>query len=419
MPGSPRHGQILRTVVKANKLFFLSRCGKLSAHPFDLSASLIDPHQAPAQDSTPQPCIFPIDDTLKILYVPSTTLGQLLKDAHRHVLCLKRFGAQSSMDVPFHEFFIHVAMPQRGEMELVEVWLSPTPVSFDKTHNMRIAANGEMLLGCWEREESREAELDHLVWQAYEQILTFCETAGYPNLFRMWNYFPAINTDQKGLERYNRFCVGRHKAFAERFTDLQSVLPAASAVGTQGGPIQIIFLAGKQPGTHIENPRQVSAYHYPRLYGPQSPSFARATLAGSPGTNRQLYLAGTASIVGHATCHVGEPIKQTRETLENIEKLLEAAAWNTSKAVGGDAGSSGLLKVYMRQASDYEKIQGVISTGKFQSFPAIFLIGDMCRKELLVEIEGIWSSGESGILQALEGGRLKKSQVSSKGALAK
>ncbi len=367
----------------------------MAAHPFDLSASLVDRHQALAQDPSSYSANSSINDALKIIYVPSTTIDQFLNDAHDHALGLIRFSSQGSVRVPSSDLSIHVAMPQIGETELVEVWLSRTPVSFDQTRSLRTAGNGEFLLGCLECGESPEVELDHLVCAAYEHILAFCETAGYPNLFRMWNYFPAINTEQNGLERYKRFCVGRHKAFAAKFLDLQSVLPAASAVGTQSGPVQIIFLAGNQPGRHFENPRQVSAYHYPPLYGPQSPSFARATMVRSSKDKSFLYVAGTASIVGHATQHVGSPVHQTRETLENIEKMLEDGAWSTSQAVREDGGSSGLSKVYMRQGADFEKIQGVISTGRFQSFPTMFLIGDMCRKELLVEIEGVWSSGES------------------------
>ncbi|MBA3613534.1 MAG: hypothetical protein H0W49_11625 [Nitrospirales bacterium] len=365
----------------------------MAAHPFDLSALLVDPHQALAHDPRPHTGISPIRDALKIVYVPSTIIGQFLNDAPGHVLGMMRYGTQASVRSTSSDLSIHVAMPQIGEMELVEVWLSRTPVSLDQTRPLSTAGNGEFLLGCWECGESPEVELDHLVCAAYEHILAFCETAGYQNLFRMWNYFPAINTEQDGLERYKRFCVGRHKAFAARFSDLQSVLPAASAVGTQGGPVQIVFLAGKQPGTHIENPRQVSAYHYPSVYGPQSPSFARATMVGSSKAKRLLYVAGTASIVGHATQHVGDPAKQTSEILSNIEKLLQQSTWDTTENFHNRA-SPDLLKVYMRLKADLKQVQRVISAGGLERIPALFLIGDLCRKDLLVEIEGIWGSEE-------------------------
>ena len=131
-------------------------------------------------------------------------------------------------------------------------------------------------------------------------------TLGFSDLFRIWNYFPEINGDRDGLERYQRFCMGRHQAFSEHYGDYKLALPAASAVGTLSGPFQLYFLAGRQKAIHIENPRQISAYDYPPMYGPKSPSFARATLT-SISKSSYLFLAGTASIVGHATQHQEDP----------------------------------------------------------------------------------------------------------------
>ena len=40
----------------------------------------------------------------------------------------------------------------------------------------------------------------------------------------------------------------------------------------------VYFLAGRTAPVFVENPRQVSAYHYRREYGTHSPSFSRAAL---------------------------------------------------------------------------------------------------------------------------------------------
>src|SRR3546814_7354125 len=77
--------------------------------------------------------------------------------------------------------------------------------------------------------------------------------------------------------------------------------------------VQVYWLAARTPGTPVENPRQVSAYRYPRQYGPQQPSFARAMLP-PPGSAMPLLLSGTASVVGHATAHVGELLAQDRKS---------------------------------------------------------------------------------------------------------
>src|SRR3546814_17247700 len=85
-------------------------------------------------------------------------------------------------------------------------------------------------------------------------------------------------------------------------------------------PTTTLFLS---PCTPVENPGQVSAYRYPRQYGQQQPSFARAMLP-PPGSAMPLLLSGTASVVGHATAHVGELLAQLDETFNNFDALVGA-----------------------------------------------------------------------------------------------
>jgi hypothetical protein len=64
----------------------------------------------------------------------------------------------------------------------------------------------------------------------------------------------------------------------------------------------------------------VSAYDYPRQYGPAAPSFSRAALTPDP----LLLISGTASIVGHASVHLGDVTAQLEETLANLANRLRA-----------------------------------------------------------------------------------------------
>ena len=118
--------------------------------------------------------------------------------------------------------------------------------------------------------------------------------------------------------------MGRHQALAHRLPDFPASLPAGTAVGTQRGALQIYFLAGAHPATHLGNPRQINAYDYPKIYGPHSPSFARATLCRSEGTT-QLFISGTASVVGHQSQHEGRVDMQALETVTNLHALIERA----------------------------------------------------------------------------------------------
>jgi chorismate lyase/3-hydroxybenzoate synthase len=105
--------------------------------------------------------------------------------------------------------------------------------------------------------------------------------------------------------------------------------------------LQIYFLAGAHPPTHLGNPRQVNAYEYPTIYGPRSPSFARATLCRSDSATH-LFISGTASVVGHQSQHVGSADLQALETVTNLRALVEHAQFaNPSLEPGAKREASG------------------------------------------------------------------------------
>src|SRR5204862_4731485 len=120
-------------------------------------------------------------------------------------------------------------------------------------------------------------------------------------------------------EHYKRFSTGRHDALiAAGFA--KSDFPAACAVGMRGGNLAIHFLASRERGRNVENPRQVSAYDYPRQYGVRSPSFARATVAA----DGSVFISGTASVVGHETLRIGDVGAQCEETIANLSRVAQA-----------------------------------------------------------------------------------------------
>jgi len=225
---------------------------------------------------------------------------------------------------------------------------------------------------------------------AYREIFDVLERTEHRHLIRVWNYLPDINREAHGDERYRRFNSARQAAFRSAGRPTEKSVPAACALGSPpGSPISIYFLAAREPATMIENPRQTSAYHYPRKFGVHSPSFSRAcVLLESGGTN--LFVSGTASIVGCETMHRGNVDAQTRETLANIEALLGEA----NRVVGSARYSlAGLkLKVYVRRPRDLGAIKRALAEHLGCAAPVVYLRADVCREELLVEIE---AAGES------------------------
>jgi chorismate lyase/3-hydroxybenzoate synthase len=256
-----------------------------------------------------------------------------------------------------------------------------------ETAGCSMAMTNDVLIGSLRLDERSGLSLDTTTYAAYRDLLQQLRLLGYPHLWRIWNYFPRINDDQDGLERYRRFCVGRYQALTESIADFPASLPAATAVGTRSGPLQIVFLAGAQPATHLGNPRQVNAYEYPQDYGPRSPSFARATLTRTEHDIR-LYLAGTASIVGHTSRHTGLPMEQTRETIQNLHAVFDQAKHVTGIDLT-EAQRRAAYKVYVREPESLPDIRRALHDSQLSAHHLLFLEGDLCRRELLMEIEGL------------------------------
>jgi len=206
---------------------------------------------------------------------------------------------------------------------------------------------------------------------------------GYP--LRLWNYFPAINHGDEDRERYRRFCVGRGRALeAAGLNDAR--MCAATAIGGEQPVMQLVALAGVSPGISIENPRQVSAWNYPRRYGPRQPAFARATGIDLENGRAGLLVSGTASVIGHATAHSGDALAQTDEAASNLDALLGHAAGVMNRPHLARFNADSLARVYVRHAEDWSAIEQRLRK-RWPDLKLCALRGDVCRADLLVEIE--------------------------------
>src|SRR3984893_8587773 len=225
---------------------------------------------------------------------------------------------------------------------------------------------------------------------AYQEIFGVLRETEHRHLIRIWNYLPEINRESGGDERYRLFNSARQLAFRKSGQATVDTVPAASALGSPAGsPISIYFLAARPQAKMIENPRQSSAYQHPPNCGRHSPIFSRACMLNeSAGTS--LFVSGTASIVGHETIHQGDVGAQTRETMANINALLDEA----NRVVGLARYSlDGLkFKVYVRQPSDLRAIEGALSGSLRSATAIVYLQADVCREDLLVDIA---ATGES------------------------
>ena len=331
------------------------------------------------------------DPTLHSLYmgyVNTGTLESLLKTSSLNFLGIVRHDRSCGNPPALGDCpLVCLDLPQFGGPSLTEVWTSRLPVTYHQAEGIHCAMTAEVLFGSLQLEECPDMGLGLLTYSAYRRLLLQIRALGYPHLLRVWNYFPQINRESNGLERYRHFCVGRHQALAEDCSDFPRTLPAGTAIGTMSGPLSIHFLTARQPGIHIENPRQVSAYHYPLVYGPSSPSFARATLHQCT-SGSHLFISGTASVVGHVSAHISKPYTQALETLHNVNTLIAHTEQIHGVSRGQWTGKS-VLKVYVREPEHFQRIRDILKERLPSCAQILYLQGMMCRRELLVEIEAI------------------------------
>ncbi len=303
-----------------------------------------------------------------------------------------RFGGSSGVEPRAGRLEIRVGLEPLGDGSgWVECWSLPEGAAGETGVEgaLTYLRSDDCLVGCWAAPMDANDDPDPVTERAYREILAACGALGFKYLVRVWNYLPAINHAVGGQERYRGFCSGRARVF-EALPAYERILPAATAIGTHSDGLLIYFIATREAAARIENPRQVSAYRYPRQYGPRSPSFARASLWQSGPQAAELFISGTASIVGHESRHVGDLGAQIDESLRNIGVLLEEAA--THHPVRADAPRElSALKVYLRRAADTPAAAAHLRARLGHDVPWLLLHGDICREELLVEIEGLYS----------------------------
>lgn len=316
------------------------------------------------------------DPGIRVAYRPLSAGADLPSG----LLAAVHFGGASGADSRSHDhrqpaLSVQVQLEPLHAPTQTELWWATGAVERGSAGPIRYACDDHHLFAVIELDEREHGGISGAAAVAYAAMRRFQEQSRFPHLLRMWNYLDNINEGSGDLERYRQFCVGRARGLGDAIAESY---PAATAIGRQHltHQLQVFWLAGRTAGTPVENPRQVSAYRYPRAHGPVSPSFARATLAPD-GT---LLISGTASIVGHVSRHESDPLAQLEETLRNLAALNDcAAAGNTAEP---------LLKAYVRDRAHVDAIASRLRQAFPHSAP-IFLAADVCRQELLVEIEGV------------------------------
>jgi chorismate lyase/3-hydroxybenzoate synthase len=300
------------------------------------------------------------------------------------ILGVVGYGAERPDFLPASCPFIATPLTPAEGPAMFEIWRAASPCDPVKVGEVTGARNDELAFGAIVIDEAGAVSLEAAVEAAYLGIFDFLDATGFAAPIRFWNYLTAITEDDDGMERYKRFNIGRHQAFSARLR--QPLPPAASGVGGCHGLSVIYFLAAHEPAVTVENPRQVSAYAYPPIYGPRSPSFSRASIHAL-GPAETLFISGTASIVGHETLHRDDLRGQIDETIENLRAVIGAAEQRASAPYG----EHWAFKIYLHDAVYRGTVDRAVETVFGPGCRRLYLRGDMCRSELLLEIEAVRS----------------------------
>ncbi|MDD4929324.1 MAG: hypothetical protein PHP85_08615 [Gallionella sp.] len=315
--------------------------------------------------------------------------ARLQQAAHHRVLGALCFAAETSNETGYPQIpCMSVPMQRLDTNEpVLELWHGSGELAKGLCGDIHYSHDDNVLFGVIALNEALfdatddKTPLQQATASAYCQIFALLDAMPFPYLFRVWNYIARINEKSFDLERYQQFNRGRQEAFMAHGRDVMKNAPAACALGVAQGPLTIAFLAGRTRPLNLENPRQISACEYPPQYGPRSPIFSRASLVRM-GQNEVLFISGTASIVGHATLHAGDVVAQTRETMNNIKAVLVEV---NRHQTGFDPACLS-YKVYVRHPADFELIRDELARSGGAP-KAVYLRADICRQDLLVEIE--------------------------------
>ncbi|MDO4585985.1 MAG: hypothetical protein Q4C95_01670 [Planctomycetia bacterium] len=246
----------------------------------------------------------------------------------------------------------------------------------------------------------------HRAFNSFAKMRDILDKNGFSitNLLRTWIYQGNILLSEGKTQRYKELNRARTVFFeGTRFlenlvpeTIQRTVYPASTGIGSDDVDVRLSAMAIQTQRKDVlaiplENPEQTPAFDYGEVYSPQSPKFSRA-MAVSYDDCCSIYVSGTASIINSETVFIDDIEGQTNQTLDNIKALISGDNMKKHGIEGYDAYLNNFCsaRVYIKYPSDVEKVRAICEK-KMGNTPVVYTISDICRDDLLVEIEGVVS----------------------------
>ena len=284
----------------------------------------------------------------------------------------------------------------------LEIWIDDSAdrieyLSFKDTRYTRVAASlGKSIWGIGITSNAENLPLTDQIEYSFDTVLQILENEGmnFADVVRQWNYIPGIleihPINGRNLQHYQVFNEIRQKYYST--TVFKDGYPAATGIGTRNGNFDLDFFAIKS-GQYVQkvglsNPKQHNAYEYHQAFlvgdttlGPikKTPLFERAKMLKTD-DETMIFISGTASIIGQETIGIGDIKRQTEITINNMQELIPNL--NDLKKL-----QYTYVRAYIKEEEDFQTVKSICES----SFPKVsvsYLQADVCRDNLLVEIEG-------------------------------
>ncbi|MGB9702059.1 MAG: hypothetical protein ACPL1A_04935 [Candidatus Kapaibacteriota bacterium] len=213
-------------------------------------------------------------------------------------------------------------------------------------------------------------------------------------LIRMWNYIGNIlgltNINNNFTQNYQLLNNIRYENFKK---NLVQQFPASTGIGIDAPGLIVRTISMKENASvtiiPIDNKYQTNAFDYSDeiLIGDgqkHPPLFERALLIKKL-NSEELYISGTASIIGQNSKGINDIRIQTKTILTNIETLIEQAKKISIREIEFKIKE---FIVYIKKSTDFQIVKKIVEE-TLKDLPIIYTQADVCRNELLVEMECI------------------------------
>lgn len=240
-----------------------------------------------------------------------------------------------------------------------------------------------------------------LVFKIMQSILHI-ENLSFDHVLRQWNYIENITkfSGENGVLNQNYQIFNDVRTEFYQHCTFVNGYPAATGIGTTGGGLSIDFIAYSNLTDiySLKSPVQLDAHRYSDkvlennilvegIYK-STPKFERAKYIKFEDSSI-VYISGTAAIIGEESVVNIDTLGQTKLTLENILAILSEANLKKHGINKQYEHECVFMRVYVKYSDEGENVKSYCQS-VFKDVSINVVVSDVCRDNLLVEIEAVF-----------------------------